>query len=346
MRILIVRPGPAFSVADVYAGWLRAFRELGHDVRESHLDTDLTIFGAAEIDINGDRRRIFSQAAAYELAQRSIYAEAYLHWPDLIFLPFAQLVHGQTVAHLRSRKHKVVACFTESPYEDKTQIERAAQFDMCLVNDPTNLDRFRAANPRTYYQPHCYDPSLHSPGPALERLRSEFAFVGTGYPSRVEFLEQVDFTGIDAVLGGHWTRLPEESPLRKFLGHDIEECCDNNETVNIYRSTKMSANIYRREAERDELSEGWALSPREIELAAVGTFYASQPRGELAEVLPMVPTFTEPGELGDLIRYYLSHDNERDRVAGDARQAIEDRTFVNAAGRMFSELDRVPVVSA
>ncbi len=342
MRILAVRPGPAFSVADVYDGWVKAFRALGCEVHEAHLDTDLTIFGAAEMEINGDRRKIFSQQAVYELAQRSLYAEAYLHWPDMIFCPFAQLIHGQTVANLRSRNHKIVACFTESPYEDQTQIERAAQFDMVLVNDPTNLHRFQAANPRTYYQPQSYNPELHCPGPPTPRLVSDAAFVGTGYPSRVEFLEQVDFSGLDFLLGGHWSRLAEDHPLVQYLGHDIEDCIDNSETVDIYRSTKVSLNLYRQESEHDELSDGWAMGPREVELAATGCMYVTQPRGENREVMPMVPTFTEPGELGDLLRYYVTHDKERALVAGAARRAIEDRTFVNAAGRLLTELDRLP----
>jgi len=156
-------------------------------------------------------------------------------------------------------------------------------------------------------------------------------------------MEQVDWTGIDVLLGGHWRDIPEGSPLLPILGDHLDRCVDNTETVDVYRSTQMSANLYRREAEQDDLVAGWAMGPREVELAATGTPYLADPRGEVTEVLPMVPTFDGPGDFGEKLRWWLGHPSERERLAADACEAVADRTFRNAAARLLTELDRLPV---
>src|SRR6185369_3003862 len=119
------------------------------------------------------------------------------------------------------------------------------------------------------YAPHAYRPAVHCPGPT-DAKASDLAFCGTGYPSRVEFLEAMDLNGIEVALAGNWMQLDEASPLRKYVVHDIDECFDNTEAVALYRAAKSSLNLYRKEGES---SAGWALGPREVELAATGVFF-------------------------------------------------------------------------
>lgn len=345
MRVLMVHPGPSFSVADVYNGWRDAFLELGCEVFEAHLDSDLNVFTAAEFTHGetGERAKLFSLEAAWQLSMRSLYAECFRTWPDLVFNVYGMMVSPNVLRTIRGRGIKVATLYTESPYEDPTQLERAGVPDLVMVNDPTNLEAFKAVNRNSFYQPHCYRPEVHKPGRVSEQFRSDFCFVGTGYKSRVEFLEQVDWSGIDVTLAGHWRYLQDDSPLMQFLAHEREHCCDNSETVKLYRGTKVSANLYRQETEEGADHRGWAMGPREVELAATETFYLTEARGENREVLPMVPTFTEPGEFGELVRYFLAHPRERNRIARQARAQIADRTFVNAASTFLQRLERLPI---
>jgi spore maturation protein CgeB len=84
------------------------------------------------------------------------------------------------------------------------------------------------------------------------------------------------------------------------------------------------------------------MGPREVELAAVGCFYLTEPRGENREVLPMLPTITSPEEFGEKLRWWLNHDDERARVARAARQAIADRTFDNNCRFLLERLESQP----
>ena len=288
----------------------------------------------------GLRRAVDDKSAVY-LASEGVLSAAYRCLPDVVLVISCMFIGAEMLDILRARGHKVVVVHTESPYDDDNQVRVAAHSSLSIINDPINLDRFQAVAP-TYYQPHCYRPTVHHPGPPSAGMSSDFAFVGTGFPSRIEFLEQMDLDGLDVLLAGQWKLLAEsESPLRKHLAHDLFEGLDNDQAAQVYRSATTSLNLYRREADRPELQAGWAMSPREVEMAACGLWYARDPRPEGDELLPL-PTFTSPDEATDLVRWFHAHDGPRQAMADAAREAIQDRTFTSAAKRLLELLDRQP----
>lgn len=340
MRALLVHPGPAFSVQDVYAGWLEGLRANGVEVAEYNLGDRLTFYDLACLeDDDGNVKPAFAREAAIEMAVNGLYSACYKWWPDVIIVVSGIFLHADMLQILRARRHKVVILHTESPYEDNRQIKLAPYADLNLLNDPTNIDEFRKVAP-TEYMPHAYRPGLHYPHTRkVWESEVDFCFVGTGYASRIEWFERVDWSGLDVEFAGNWQQTTDGSPLRKFLIHELDECFDNYQTVGLYAKSKVSANLYRREANHPSLSEGWAIGPREVELAACGTFYLRDPRGESDELLPMLPAITTPEEFGDQVRWWAAHDDERTEAASQARAAVADRTFTNHAARMLRLLD-------
>ncbi|HMI48897.1 MAG TPA: DUF3880 domain-containing protein, partial [Gemmatimonadaceae bacterium] len=229
MRVLLIRPGPSFSVQDVAFGWRDGLRECGVTVADFNFDDRLDFYASAQIDKDGELKHAFSRDAATRLAAKTMLAACYEFWPDVVLITSGFFVPAETVATMRSRGHKIVYLFTESPYEDDRQIQQAAFADFCIVNDPTNLEAFRRNCKDTYYVPHAYNPRRHHPGPADPDKACDFAFVGTGFPSRVEFFEAVDFEGLEVKLAGSWVSLPDESPLSPLLAHRKDWCIDNAE---------------------------------------------------------------------------------------------------------------------
>lgn len=337
MRVMVVHPGPAFSVADVHRGWVAGLRSNGCEVLDFNFDARLDFYSQVALHRDGEWTKALDTNAAIQMASKSIEAAAYEFWPDVVVFVSCFFVPAFTMQMLRARGHKIVILHTECPYEDEGQVERAAFADLNVLNDPASLERFRAVAPAEYI-PHAYDPAVHYSAPARPELASDFCFVGTGFPSRVAFLEQVDWTGIDVALAGMWLRTRDDWPLRKFVAHDIEHCVDNTETVDLYRSTKVSANLYRKEG-LAYTGEAWAMGPREVELAAIGTFFLREPRGEGDELFPMLPTFDGPGDFGEKLRWWLAHDDERDAAALAAQAAVAGRTFHNHAARLLQSLD-------
>jgi len=269
----------------------------------------------------------------------------YTYWPDVVLFISAFWVTPALLHVIRQRRHKIVILHTECPYQDDSQLERAQFADINLLNDPVSIDRYARLDGDAVYMPHAYRPAVHHPRPAGTgadpALAADLAFIGTGFKSRVEFFEAMDLTGLDVLLGGMWMDLAEDSPLRTYLGHDTELCVHNDETAMIYRNARCGINFYRREWEEGMApADGWAMGPREVEMAASELFFLRDPRGEGDELFKgILPTFSGPAEASALLRWWLARDGLRATRAGQARAAVADRTFANHARRLLALLD-------
>jgi hypothetical protein len=348
LRVLIVHPGAHFSVADVYNGLVSGLRANGCQVGIFNLDDRLEFYSRAHVQQDdGTFTKAFSMEAAASMAAKGIEVMCYEWWPDIVIVVSGFFIPPEIWGVLARRPHHVVYWCTESPYEDDRQGRPARYADTVVLNDPTNLAQFRMdINPSSHYFPHSYDPVKHHPGPADPELVCEFGFVGTGFPSRIDFFEQVDFTGIDTKFGGNWTQLEPDSPILPLLTHSQGHCMDNTVTADLYRSCQVSANLYRKEHSDDATADGWAMGPREVELAACNTFFLREPRGEGDDLFPMLPTFTEPDEFSDVLRWWLARPELRRDAASAARAVIADRTFTNTAARLLRIVDAAGVKRA
>lgn len=335
----MAHPGPDFSVADVYAGWVEALRGLGQRVVEFNLGERLTFYNSALRQVEENTfTQMLTHEQAYELAANGLYSTLYQAQPDVLLVVSGFFLPDRILDKARRHGTRVVVLHTESPYEDDRQLKVAAHADLNLVNDPTNLERFKAVAP-TAYIPHAYRPAIHRPVDLVPDLECDLVFVGTGFPSRAAFLSEMDLSGLDVILAGAWMGLPDDHPLKPFVGTEPDECLDNTAVPVLYSSARCGINLYRREAERPELMSGWAMGPREVEMAACGLFFLRDPRGEGDEVLDMLPTFETPQEASELLRYWLAHPDERAVLARKEREAIADRTFSNHAAALLRQLD-------
>lgn len=337
---MAVEPGPQFSVQDCHNGYVEAFVDLGCDVVDLNYSDRLTFYataGRVDDDTGEFVRMVPNPVDAVRMASKGIEAACFEFWPDVMFVSSCFFLPVDLLNNVRSRGIRIVINHVDSPYEDDRQSARAEYADLNLVNDPTNIDAFPNG---TVYMPAAYRPTVHHRGPANPELVSEFAFAGTMFPSRVEFFEKVDFDGVDVAFAGNWQGLPGDHPLLRHVVHEIKECFDNTDTADLYRSTLTSANLYRIEADRPGLKDGWACGPREIEMAACGLWFARQARPESDDLFPMLPTFETPAELGEQIRWALAHPEWRQQAAQAALAAIVDRTFTANAERVLALLDR------
>lgn len=341
MRILTVEPGPEFSVADVHRGWLRALQRTDHQIRNFNLADRITF---VENAIRGKVSEQEKGHVAARMVGEQLRAACFDFWPDLVLITSAFLVPPETFDVIRDRGIKIAVILTEAPYEDPSQIPIAARADLAVINDPTNLDQYRLKQPATFYIPQAYDPEIHYRRPVSDDLRADFGWVGTAFPSRIEFFEAVDWTDIDVIFGGNWQTLDDDSPLQKYLIHHPEGCLPNDTTADLYSSVHTSANLYRKEAMEGH-DIGWAMGPREIELAATGTFFLRESRPESDGLLGMLPTFHSPEEFGEQLRWWLNHPAERESAALEARSAVSSRTFDNNVRQLlehFQSLSTIP----
>lgn len=344
MRWLVGHPGPQFSVADMFNGWVEALRGLGEDVRTFGLDDCLLFFDAALVEVEGVEgdhgeqavRKALTRPQAVHLAADQIYKPLFWWWPDVLLLVSAFFIPAEALEVIRARGIRIVLLHSESPYQDDEQLRRAVFANVNLLNDPTNLAAYRELEGRAEYMPHAYRENVHYPAPPGVPKKYDLAFVGTGFDSRVKFFGDMDLAGLDVYLGGPWFG---KAPI-DVTDANPDGCIDNAETAEIYRQSRTGINFYRRESEDAHAGEGWAIGPREVEMAAVSLWFARDGRPESDELFPMLPSFSSPQEAGELIRWAVAHEPEREKAAAQAREAIADRTFENHARKLLALLDK------
>lgn len=339
MRFLAAEPGPNFSVRDVHTGYVEALRAAGRTVVEYPLGSALTFYDSVLVQHGAHTfRKALSADQATHLAADRLAGALYKVRPDVLLITSGFFVDYDLLDVARRDGVKVVAILTEQPYEHTRELDLAQHCDLVLLTDPVNIADFREVTTAAH-APHCYRPSLHTPGPADLALACDFAFVGTGYGSRIAFFEAMDLDGLDVLLAGNWQQLAEDSPLRRHVSTGPDDCLDNQDAVDVYRSADVGINLYRREAE-DGAAQGWAVGPREIEQAAIGAFFLRDPRPEGDELFPMLPRFSSPAEASEQLRWWLRHPGMRETAALKAREAVADRTFDHAAAALLRLLDK------
>ena len=84
MRVLVVRPGPHFSVADVSRGWVNGLKQCGVDVVDFNLDDRLNLFASTYVKQKKRYRRAFDAESAVRLAVQSLETALYEFWPDVV----------------------------------------------------------------------------------------------------------------------------------------------------------------------------------------------------------------------------------------------------------------------
>jgi len=279
-----------------------------------------------------------------QMATKGLFESCYTFWPDVIFFISAFFQTNNSLHILRKRGHKIVMLHTESPYQDDEQMQRGAYANLNILNDPTNIEQWGELGPVAYV-PHSYDSDVHFPKFPRE-YETDFAFVGTAFLSRLKFFSQMNFDGISMVLGGNgWDSVPPEyQHLWKYLGHRPDQCVDNTEVADQYRHTKIGMNLYRQEGEEAQQGKGYSMGPREIEMAACGLFFLRDSRPESDDVFGMLPKISSPAEAEELIRYYLKHEKQREKLADQAYEAVKDYTFDKRCEFVFDIMSKVGIV--
>ncbi len=269
------------------------------------------------------------------LSSREAVADIVEHPCDVVLMVTGLPVHKVFYDAMHRLGIPVAMMLTESPYSDDSQLQmcRATQPAAVFVNERNSLLKFEQWH--ATYLPHSFDPARHYPRKVSREYQSDVCFIGTMYPERKELLDAIDWTGIHTRFIGPGLTVSNEQ-----LQQDGKVRLDNAEVANYYCGAKINLNLHRtvRGAHDDVLvhiddSEAWSIGPRAYEIAACGSFQiADSTRGELEEVFNgAVPTFRTASELERMVRYYLSNDEERQRIARLQHQMVELCSFEERA---------------
>jgi spore maturation protein CgeB len=356
MKLLLVHPGASWSVADVWRGFFGAFQRAGVEVVQYALDGRVSnahgYLHHAWRTARKTRPDLPKPTDADTLYMGSVglIERALRHQPDWTLLVSGTFIHPEALMLAQRAGIRMAALLTESPYADDQERQVVAFCKLAFTNERASIPTFSDIVP-TYYWRHSHDPEQHRPAPAAEEPdcpAHDVVFVGTGFEERVAMLAGVDWAGLGIDLGlyGAWDLVGSRSKLRRFIRAGI---IDNRLTAALYRRAKIGLNLHRTSIgfgrNVPHAVGAQSMNPRDLELAACGTFYLADRRAELEETFgPLVPTFETPQELADQVQYWLdpAHAAQRQWRAASLPGAACRLTFDAQARAILNVLEGAP----
>ena len=362
IRILLVHPGASISVHDVFVGLRAGLKGRGHHVYEYSLNGRIE---AAHRELHNTyqrRKKELERAGEHDKAKRlhkptqadmiylasePIVAKALRVQPDVVIIVSGMYLHPDAMVLLRRAGVPSALVLTESPYDDPQQMRIVPYFDLVWTNERTSVSTLEAATRLTKrpvpvkYLRHAWTPEIHGASyDHYDVAAHDVVFVGTGFQERKEWLEAVDWGGIDLGLYGSWDLVGSRSHLRPFIKGGYTP---NEQATALYQRAKIGLNFYR-------TSKGWgkyapkidgaeSLNPRAYELAAAGCFTISDYRAEVAEVFgDLVPTVSSPSELRPLLDRWLKDDKARRSVQVKLPPSVSQHTWHARAAQVEHDL--------
>jgi glycosyltransferase involved in cell wall biosynthesis len=270
----------------------------------------------------------------YWRLNRDILAAARDFGPEIVLITGSCPVAASTLRELKERMGALLVNYaTDHPFNRLVCARWVAAniplYDLYVCTKRAIMDDVRAAGcRRVAFVPFGYEPSLHFPDDfssreEFDRFTCDVVFVGGGDRDRYPYFEAL-VGGIPHLrlnlYGGYWDRNPT---LRRYarglaLGRDYRLAL---------RGAKIAPCLVRR-ANRD----GHVM--RSFELPACGAFMLAQRTVEHQEFFregEEVAYFSSPAELVEKVRYYLKHDDERQRMAEAAHHRVTtaNHTYAN-----------------
>jgi glycosyltransferase involved in cell wall biosynthesis len=283
---------------------------MGHDVFEGTIPTDGN--GAVIHQLNRDQ---------YERARAKMPTAENLESCDvvLVFAPeyvavWLNTLYGkQTWSSLKGRR---VAIYGETTRREDVQFRYdifADSYDLHYFADPEDASLMGGRHMQGFVDLEMFKPCLLQGQPGhqcdqacyLRRMaekKYEAAFVGSLYKKRIEFLGRLLplLPGVDFYASGVWVRDLGGECHRE----SAELLAKNIRQIKVHVALPSNASTM--------------TVPRTIETMACGTFLLTNQ----TEDNPFRDGFhcrlydpAKPGELADMIRYYIAHEDEREAIA-------------------------------
>jgi hypothetical protein len=321
MRVLLVGNMTFWHVGAFFRSALQA---LNHP----HVALDLALYENASIPPIARRvafRLMGRRPLGYWRLNRDILDAAADLGPEIVLVTGCAPVAESTLRQLKIRTKAVLINYaTDDPFNRRAWPRRVAAtirfYDLfaCTKRAITN-DVQAAGCRRVAFVPFGYEPSLHFPDRFLsdgesERFSSDVVFVGMADGDRYPYFEALVRAIPNLRLhlyGACWDRNRALAQYHRglALGRDFRLAL---------AGAKIAPCLVRRQ-NRD----GHCM--RTFEVPACGAFMLAERTSEHLEYFregEEVAYFTSPAELVDKVRYYLIHENERQRMAEGAYRRI------------------------
>ncbi len=333
LKILVVSPlwGGSHPIARYTA---RGFEQLGHDVRLLDFAPYYSAHRALA-EFTGNKVELHRLMRDWlKLLGDILLARVREFHPDLVFCLAQAPVDPTLLQALRAEGPLLAYWFVEDfqvfPYW--RELAPAVDVFFTIQREPFLQELHRAGVNHAAFLPLAADPDIYRPlsltPEEKQRYGAALSFVGAGYRNRREFFQ--GFLDLDfKIWGSDW---PPNSPLAPAIQNQGARVSEE-EAVKIFNASRINLNLHSSPFHSGINPQGDYLNPRVFDLAATGAFQLVDIRSQLPEFFrpeEELATFASLGEARDKIGYFLTHEDERRRLAEAGRQrCLQEHTYVH-----------------
>ncbi|MDI6853207.1 MAG: glycosyltransferase [Deltaproteobacteria bacterium] len=252
--------------------------------------------------------------------------------PDLVLCLAQAPVTPELLGALKSEGVLAAYWFVEDFQVFPYWRDLAPQVDVffTLQEEPFLEELRKAGVKNAAFLPLAADPEVYRPlslsPEEKRRYGAALAFVGAGYRNRQEFFQ--GFLDLDfKIWGSDWNL---KGPLAAAIQNGGERV-SADQAVKIFNASLINLNLHSSPFYAGINPEGDYLNPRVFDIAAAGGFQLVDRRAQLPrffEPEEELGVFSSLSEARDKIGYFLTHGDERRRVAAQGRErCLREHTY-------------------
>jgi spore maturation protein CgeB len=365
MRVFYAAPDYALDRKTIVTNLWRAnlydsLVDLGHDLVEFNIDYEpfnycLDPQTTEQHDMVRENRARFSERLLEQV--RAAHRQSPI---DLFFSYFySAYVEPEAIAEIRRLGIPTVNWYCNASYQFHLVKEIAPAFDFCLVPEKFRMQDYRDAGANPIYCQEASNPNVYRPYDVAETYN--VTFVGQKYGNRPGCLGALHQAGVDArAWGPHW--MDSEAPrwsrrlrdqLRSRLwgvkqspSLPLEQCgppLEDQQLIEMYSRSRISLGFSSvAEIPKDGSPAIKQVRLRDFEATMSGAFYLVEAYDELTEFFEPdqeIVFFSCEQELIEKAKYYLTHDEERNRIrAAGLRRARAEHTWQKRFVDVFDQI--------
>ncbi len=268
----------------------------------------------------------------YTTLNRRLLSRVETFRPDLLFSVFGFDLFPETLQKI-SKGGTLTACWwLNDPFQYRKSIRQAPYYDHYFTNAHATVEEYRRDGiEKVHYLPVGIFSSVHRKLPGISK-KYDILFAGDYSELREQIITEL-LEEFDVAVVGPWKKLSPSSPVN---GAIVRRSFFTPEEMNrFFNEARIVLNIH---TWMNKSTHG--INPRLFEACGSGSFQLTDNKEDiplLFEIGKELDTYETIGELKEKLRYYLSHEKEREHVAAAGyERVLREHTYRHRMEQMLS----------
>ncbi|NUU60324.1 CgeB family protein [Paenibacillus agri] len=267
--------------------------------------------------------------------------------PDLVIVLDGMDLPLEQINVLRGSGIRTAIWLTDDPYYTDFTLKIVLHYDYVFTLERNCIDFYKGLGcQQVHYLPFGVHREHYHPTTTRSPIQRDISFIGSAYWNRVNFFREIlpDLMQYNTVINGiWWDRLPEAPQYGERI--EIGKWMSPQETALAYSGSKIVINLHRSHIDEDVNNNSLGIkavspNPRTFEIAASGTLQLCDARDDMGNFYKPgeeIETFASPKEMMDKIRFYLTHEEERQEIVLRAyERTLKEHTYTKRLNQLLT----------